>query len=305
MKYNKIFMIAALLGTVLTACQKEMDVLPKEEIPQEEQLWTLSVEVGDITKAMTLDGSKLSSTWAAGEKVNVFYGDTYLGTLTASTPADKKATLSGTIKKVAGVEAGASLTMLFPGRDDHKWTYIGQDGSAPSAAGTMAKGYDYAKASLTVDAVDLEKKEITATVSEAFTSQQSVYRFAFNVSSSPIAVKSFTLTSDQDKLVREREYEGGEWKSSHGSLTVSPTADPAGNLYYMTLRNENTTVADTYTFSVVGKADNALYEGTKTISNVANLGQGKFLGMGVDISKKAFAPVPPATGTIDDSAEVL
>lgn len=305
MKYNKIFMIAALLGTVLTACQKEMDVLPQEELPQEEQLWTLSVEVGDITKAMTLEGGKLSSTWAEGEKVNVFLGGTYLGTLTASAPTDKKADLSGKIYKVAGVEVGASLTMLFPGRDDHKWTYLGQDGSAPSADGTMAKGYDYAKATLSISGVDDVNHEITATVSEAFASQQSVYRFGFNVSSSPIAVKSFTLSSNQNKLVREREYEGGEWKSSHGSLTVTPSADPAGNLYYMTLRNENTTVSDTYTFSVVGKADNALYEGTKTISNVAYLEIGKFLGLGVDISKKAFAPVPPVSGTIADKAAVL
>ena len=308
MKYNKLYIVAALLGVMFTACQKEQ-AIEKPEQPEEPQTWTLKIEVPSNldTKALTFDGSTLTHAFAENEKVDVFYGSTCLGTLSAGAPAAGKVTLSGNIAKNAEVTAGKTLTLLYPGRNDHAWTYLGQDGSAPDAAGTMATGYDYSKATITVDAVTAST--LTGTVSSAFARQQSVYRFGFKVGGAgdAIAVSSFTVSSSQNKLVRSMAYSGSEWaKESYGSITVTPVSDPAENLYYMSLRNENTTVADTYSFMIVRKSDSALLEGTKAISDPANLEIGKFLSMkSIEVNSKAFAPVDPAVATISLESQVL
>lgn len=307
MKTNRFYLIAALLGVVFTACTKEQAFDRPEDAP-EAATWKLKVEVNKdfVTKAMNIDGEgKLKTSLADGEKVNVFFGGEYLGTLTAADNGSK-IVLSGNITKADGLQAGSALDLLFPGRNDHSWTYIGQDGSAPSASGTMATLFDYAKATLSVTSLDDVNHEIVTDATDQFATQQSVYRLGFKVGGegSAIAVKSFSVASNRNKLVRTREYSGSDWVSAYGSITVEPKADPAGNLYHMALRNENSTEEDTYTFMVVGKADDALYEGTKTISNTSYLGNGKFLGMsGISISKKGFAP--EVSGTISSESGVL
>lgn len=309
MKTNRFYLIAALLGVVFTACTKEQAFDRPEDAP-EAATWKLKVEMSkDIaTKAMNIDGEgKLKTSLAEGEKVNVFLGGTCLGTLTG-TDNGSKIILSGDITKDQNLQAGSTLTLLFPGRNDHSWTYMGQDGSAPDATGTMATQFDYAKATLNVTSLDEVNQEISTVAVDQFATQQSVYRLGFKVGGegSAIAVKSFSVASNRNKLVRTREYSGSDWVSAYGSITVEPKADPAGNLYHMALRNENTTVADTYSFMVVGKADDALYEGTKTISNTSYLGNGKFLGMsGIEINKKVLAPVDPAVATISLESAVL
>lgn len=306
MKTNRFYLIAALLGVVFTACTKEQAFDRPEDAP-EAATWKLKVEMSkDIaTKAMNIDEGKLKTSLADGEKVNVFFGGEYLGTLTADDNGSK-IVLSGNITKADGLQAGSTLTLLFPGRNDHSWTYIGQDGSAPSASGTMATLFDYAKATLSVTSLDDVNHEIVTDATEQFASQQSVYRLGFKVGGAgdAIAVKSFSVASNRNKLVRTREYSGSDWVSAYGSITVEPKADPAGNLYHMALRNENSTEEDTYTFMVVGKADDALYEGTKVISNTSYLENGKYLGMSaISISKKGFTP--EASGTISSESGVL
>lgn len=306
MKFNKLYIIAALLGMVLVGCQKAEEFIPSEKPGDETidtELWTIVVTT-PTTRALELDGSTLNEYWKDGEKAAVYFGGTKIGTLEVSGAVkDGSATLSGSVTKPDGLGVSSSLMILFPGRDDSEWTYDGQDGSAPSEAGTLATLFDYSTASLTVTAVNDGAHTMTADIATSFAQQQSIYRFGFKVGGAgdPIEVKSFTLSSNQNKLVRTRTYGASDWESNYGSLAVTPTAAPDGNLYYMSLRNENTSSEDTYSFSVVGSND-ALYTGTKVIP-VGKLGNGKFLGPAVTINQKVMAPA--ASGEISSELQVL
>ena len=310
MKTNKLFLIVALLGTVLAGCQKaELVSNQSGEEPAGDQIWKMKIQtikrIGN-TRALELTGSDLEAYWKNGEKVAVYFGGTKLGTLSV-TSADNvdPATLEGTISKPDGLDVNGKLMLLFPGRDDGEWTYVGQDGAAPSASCSLATSFDYVTTTLTVTGINVGAHTISATVDAAFANQQSIYRFGFKVGGAgdAIAVKSFTISSAQGKLVRNRTYSAGSWVSNYGPLTMTSAAAPAGNLYYMSIRNENTSVADTYSFSVVG-SDNALYEGTKDIASENLTSYGKFLGAkAITITKKALAP--EATGEISSEIEVL
>lgn len=302
MKTNKIFLIAALLGVTLASCQKEDE---NNSNYNPELGWRLTVKASkDIdTKALELSGSTLNAFWKEGEKVAVYYGGTILGTLTATVGIPKtSATLTGNIQKPDGLNVGSALMLLFPGRDDEQWTYMGQNGSEP---GSELDGFDYSTAALSVSAIDDVNMTITTTAPASFTNEQSVYRFGFKVDGAgeAIAVKSFTITSNRGKLVLDREYSGSKWVSNYGSLTVESSSAPTDNIYYVSLRNENTTEDDTYSISVVA-SDNALYQGEKTIAS-SNLINGIFLGAkSLNVSGKKFAPAP-AGKEISKEIEVL
>ena len=303
MKNNKVFMIAALLCTMLVGCQIEQEIIESPvDQPSTVKLTIQVSKESDDTKALDIDGKKLKATWAAGEKVDVYLGENRLGTLEVLADPDPgaTATLSGTITKTNDLTDASTLTLLFPGRDDHAWTYLGQDGSYLS--GSLAADFDYTLATLDVDSVS--DSEVEATVSETFAPQQSVYRFGFKIGGAgdAIAVKSFTVSSNQNKLVQTRTNDGGTWTSNYGLLSVTTGTAPDGNLYCVAIRNENTSVNDTYTFTVVGTND-ALYEGTQAVGS-SNLGQGRFLSAkGINISQKVMAPA--AVGTISSVNAVL
>ena len=209
MKTKKIFIIAALLGTVLAGCQKSEIIVPDKN-PETGEIWTLKVQVSKA-KALGVSGSEVYAYWKDNEKVAVYLDGAKLGSLvaTAGSPSTR-ATLVGNISRPAGLAVNSSLTLLFPGRDDNEWTYVGQDGSAPSEDGTMATLFDYSTASLNVDAIDEGTHTITASVTNGFTNQQSVYRFGFKVggAGSAIAVKSFIISS--------RSTGGGVYSRSSG-----------------------------------------------------------------------------------------
>lgn len=316
MKTNKLYMIAALLGTVLTGCQKVEENVPEEK-PVVGEKWTLVVNAtkGVETRAMSLDETGnapvLNASWAVGEKVAVYRNGVKAEKLLEVTAVDNdgKATLSCEDFSIEGLAKDDVLMLLFPGRDDAKWTYEGQDGKSPSV-GSMASMFDYAVAEVKVDALDTQTQTITTSPTDkykdnsgaaAFDNEQSVFRFGFNMS-----VKSFTISSDAGQLVISRSYQGNAWTSTTGSLTVSPgeyvpTAVSGRYNYYVAIRNENTTVADRLFFSYVDD-DGALYEAAKNIP-AARLGNGNFLNASVNLTPKSFAP--EASGSISESAGVL
>ena len=316
MKTNKLFMIAALLGTVLTGCQKVEENVPEEK-PVVGEKWTLVVNAtkGVETRAMSLDETGnapvLNASWAVGEKVAVYRNGVRAEKLLEVTAVDNdgKATLSCEDFSIEGLAKDDVLMLLFPGRDDAKWTYEGQDGKSPSV-GSMASMFDYAVAEVKVDALDTQTQTITTSPTDnykdnsgaaAFDNEQSVFRFGFNMS-----VKSFTISSEAGQLVISRSYQGNAWTSTTGSLTVSPgeyvpTVVSGRYNYYVAIRNENTTVADRLFFSYVDD-DGALYEAAKNIP-AARLGNGNFLNASVNLTPKSFAP--EASGSISESAGVL
>ena len=298
---------------LLAACQPvEMDYdyqkTLTEGTPQADEGYTLTLEAtkGADTKALELDDKTLNGYWVDGEKVGVYVDGTYCGSLTAKATGEKSATatLSGTLSPSSVLAANKTITLLFPDRTDidiqqgTRWDYTGQTGAAPTPDGDLSKKYDYMTAILTINSVENGKVNITDPA--RFESEQSIYRFDFKENDVLKAVKWFTLSSSQNKLVTSRSYDNG-WVSNHGDLTVTLTGDGATSPY-VSLRYENTTQADTYSFLVVG-GDDALYSGVKTImaEKASNLGNGKFLAPGVTLTKTDLH----TTGSIGDPNNVL
>ena len=303
-----------ILLAVLVACQKGQDIVATKENPTEEKPATeevtgnsyfLTVEaVKSIdTKALVLDGSTLNAKWVQDEKVGVYVNGAYCGQLLA-TPKDDatKATLSGTLTSTSGIAANATIMLLYPDREDitagSKWDYTGQNGAAPNAEGTgdLSTKYDYATATLTVTGVD--GSNVTTTGTATFQNQQSIYRLDFKVNSSLKDVNWFSVSSSQNKLVTSRSYSDG-WGSAYGVLSVSLAS--AVQSPYLSLRNENMTEADTYTF-FVRDGNNDLFTGTKEIP-AAKLGYGKFLAPSVDLS--AYSITTQASGDISNSHDIF
>lgn len=302
--------MAALLGAMLwTGCRKEEEKL-LEEKPEEkvvEEGYTLTVEAfkGQDTKALALttnpENSKdlLKAYWVDGEQVAVLLGGTKLGMLsaTANSTDNTQATLSGTLNSISGVSNGTNLTLLFPRAE---WDYTGQDGSAPDASGTLATKYDYALATVKVDAVS--GNTVTTTGSASFANQQSIYRFGFKVDGAgdPIAIKGFTVFSNNNALVRSRSWNGSEWTDNMGSIEVKVPGDGTLTLPFVSLRStrvgtptqeqiNNKTQIDSYYFSVIG-SDDALYYGSQRIpANVMDV-HGKFISaQNIAITKSNMA----------------
>lgn len=287
MKTNRLFLIAALLGTVLAGCQKMEDPIENPDvIPSDEKGWSLTVEaqLSVDSKAMDLSGTgnttKLKSYWKQGEIVAVYFGDELRGTLevteTKTDPADP-AVLHGENINVSGLSVNDNLTLVYPGRTDEKWTYVGQDGSAPDEDGSL-NNFDYATATLKVTGLVSSTSTIMASVENNFDFEQAIFRFGFRVgdaNAANIAVESISLSSNQNQIVRNRNVSGTS--TEYGCISVNTSStNPSDNLYFMSVRDENTTVDDTFTFYVVGSDDNALYNGDKPIGS-SNLGFGRFL----------------------------
>lgn len=300
MKNTKIFLIAALLGSVMAGCQTEIAVEPVEK-PVDNTPWTLTVNAAmdPVTKAMSLDGNTLKAYWADKEKVGVYLGGTKLGTIEVAEitnePYNTEAILTGTLNTIEGLKVNDEIMLLFPDKNENVWSYLGQDGSAPSESGTMAKGYDYATATLTVAGLDNDIKNVVPKGTAEFVNQQSIFRFGFNM-----AMSSFTVYSAQNQLVTSRAFDGSDWVSTTGPLVVTP-GDTEATTYFVSIRNENKTVDDRLYFSYIGDG-NALYEGSQKIKTV-HLGDGKFLGANVTMAQKTLEQA--SEETISNASDVL
>lgn len=293
----RFFIFSAIAIAACSPLEPDEVISDLQKDGAEDGFYTLTVEAtkGFDTKALSLDDNTLNASWVTGEKVGVYVNGVRCGQLSATADGSDatKATLSGTLTDASGIKADATIMLLYPDREDitegTKWDYTGQNGAAP---GSDLSKYDFATATLTVSSINGTTVN-TTTSSVAFQNEQSVYRFGFKVggAGSAIEVKEFTVTSSQNQLVRTRSYVTDAWTSAFGSLTVTSSAAPAGNIYYMSLRNDNTSADDTYTFYAIGSND-ALYSGTKAIT-AANLGNGKFISMqSISVSQPSFASVP-------------
>ena len=304
MKTNKLYLIAALLGTTLASCQKEAEMQNPEERQDVGKTWTLTIKAskGPKTRALELvteDGkTSLDAKWNQGEKVAVYDGGILLGTLTVTeVDADGIATLSGSLS----LDDVNTLTLIYPGREDQKWTYLGQGGDAPSLTGALNQ-FDYATATVSTDALALESETSYAATTDVidFENEQSIYCFGFKDSGNPLTAAKSILLSSANGLVRSRTNADGNWVSETGVITVTPTV--SGAEYYMSVRNENTS-SDVYTFNVVG-SDNALYSGTKSIPASALAEMGKYLSArSIAVAKKTFAP--EESGSVSADSDVL
>ena len=179
--YN-IFMLAA-VAVAFVSCEKENTPV--------DGTFTLTVDASKEgtkgtkgTKQLSLDGSTLNATWAAGEQVKVYNGDTLLGTLTPQTTGSAHTKLSGTLEGTIAV--GDVLTLKFLSPD-----YGSQDGTLAY----IAANCDYAVATVTVSGFSGDATKTIKTTGHAnFVNQQAIVKFTLkNTSNADISATQLVV----------------------------------------------------------------------------------------------------------------
>lgn len=275
MKTKKIYMIAALLGTLLTGCQKEVEIqTPAEEKPTEGTFkLTLVASKSHETKALDLTGNALTAYWKSNEIVSLYKNDSVEPELLEVEPGDGELPTSATLSgEVTGLAAGDKVLLLIPTLDSYRTcNYTGQKGTIAD----IEANYDFAAATVTM--AEPEGNTISASAAD-FDNLQSIYRLGFREGSKDgdaINVKGFTVSSANNALVRSTSVswdsaDGGGfvWTDTHGSISVNVDGD-AQAVIYAALRNTTNAMAtvpenDTYSFDVIDE-DDILHFGTKVI----------------------------------------
>ena len=239
------------------------------------------------TKALDLvnDGARLNAYWKSTEAVKVYKGGTLLGSLTV-TPADGEkptsATLDGSIT-TTGLAVGDVLTLMIP-RDG--WDYTGQTGTLTGET-SIEYSYSYATAAISVASIDGDT--VVPEAPAVFSNRQSIYRLGFK-DNEYLDPRELTIFAASGKLVQSVSYEGSAWTPAFGWITVVPAAASADHFYYVSLRNDST-AADTYSFSIIG-SDYALSTAAKVIPAEVLDVPGKFISATeISAEKASFAPV--------------
>ena len=299
----RFLMIPILLVTA--SCQQEMDT-PDPVVKPEEgsacSTFTLTIQAskGTETRALDLEGNELKPYWKDDDVVNVYKNGSLLGTIAVQCTGEKptSATLTGTMTGTLP-EKGDELTLLIP---RETWSYTGQNG-ALTGTGSIEDAFDYATATVTVSAVEEHDNVTTVTTTAAsFENQQSIYRFTF--SDVIFNVEDFTIAAAEGGLVQQKAW--GDLTETTGSITVKPTQPEASaNPFFVAIRNNTTTKADTYHFIVIGTVNDtpgALLLGSKTIPAAAIATPGKFVSGTIHVSQPSFAPV---SGNINSAEDVF
>ena len=257
MKKNTLFvMLAAALTavTVFYACNKVENEL-QPQVPQEPgaaSAYTLTVEAvkGEDTKALTDAGTTLTSSWAAGDNVEVYSaGDTHLGTLIAAVSSTSTTTLSGELTTAPTV--GDALTLKFKTNN-----YAGQDGTLAY----IAANCDYATATVTV--TEVAGKSIQTTPAH-FVSQQAIVKFSLVKSggSNPLEATQFLF--------------------NYGAITYTVNPIPANSTLYVAVP---AIAGQTVTLSA--SAADGYYDLTKTGVSFDN---GNFYRVTTTLSKQPIS----------------
>lgn len=290
MKKNILLYLAVSLALMGTSCEKEQAIETGAGSKEAGEQFAFCVEASKTapTKALDLENNEGTETlhayWKSGEKVAVYLAGTHLGDLTATVDAtDKnKATLSGMLDSVSGLQAGSQLDLLFPRAE---WDYTHQTGAAPSETGALASQFDYALATVTVASVDEQSKTIVPASGASFISQQSIIRLSFKMENAPFAVNDLTIFARYNKLVQKRTYTNGAWQSTYGAINIHPETPTTDPLYYAHRAEDTyTTVSNGYAFNVLD-SENTLYYGTKSFPAEIRLTNGIFASTEIALSK--------------------
>ena len=182
---NTFFAMAALLlagVSTIVSCTKD------DNQPAEGKTYHMTITAskgGERAKALTVDGTTISATWAEGETVtvyNVTKGAALEGTLAAQS-SGASTTLEGSL--TGTIEAGDELTLKFCSPD-----YAMQDGTLEY----IANHCDYAEATVTVASV--EGGRITAS-DAAFENKQAIVKFMLmDAGSNVLNASALSVTVD-------------------------------------------------------------------------------------------------------------
>lgn len=187
-------------GITMTACSDDNDMTT----PEGKKTFTLTVEAtngnGDLTRALAEESDALKATWTKDDEVNVYEGETKLGTLTAQSTA-VTTRLSGTID--APSASGATLTLKY-----QETNYTGQDGTLA----TIGAHHNYCTATTTVTKTGDNYIGTKAN----FVSQQAIVKFTLKKKSDSSVIKATTMNI---------------YRNGNSFLNLSLTANDNGEYY--------------------------------------------------------------------------
>ena len=161
---------AIMVAACFTACEK-VEVSTGDEVPEEivTPAITMSVNATKVgeTKALSDDGSAITSTWTQNDEVEVWTSDgtTKYGTITAQN-SGASTRLSGTLDSTPSDGESLLLKYLSP-------NYSTQDGTLTGSDTSIDKVCDYATATVTAT---VDGTSVTTT-NVSFANQQSIVRF--------------------------------------------------------------------------------------------------------------------------------
>lgn len=279
MKRNYVYALAALLftGVAFTACNSEDEVV---NVAAEKVQTTYSVNIpaargGDAdTRALSLDGKTLNSTWTKGDKVYVYKkGTNYIDDNTLEADASgPTANLTG--KLVSEYAKDDELLLVYgykpyyPGSPD-----IGQYFTYESSQkGTFddVQNFDYATAIVEVTAV--KDGQITTTPA-SFKPSQSIFKLTFkDDSSSPKDVNVRFLTISGEKIII-RNFPFATADADTKGYPVTLALENPSPEVWVALRLDESITKDVIAFEVEDP-DGKIYKGTKAVT--ADVVNGKY-----------------------------
>ena len=256
MKTNRFFLMAAALcaSAVFTGCSSELaESVQTAAEPQDGYPISISaVKAGsdDITRALSLSGDVLSTSWGANEKVFVYKNDAgaSVATLTPSTTGSASTTLNGTISGT-GYTTGDKLTLYY--LKEKGAGYTGQVGTIED----IAANFDFSKA--TVDIIEVTATGVILSTGNAvFERQQAITKFTVTLGDSyPAMVKPLKISATGLT----------DGASAESPLTITPAV--ATNTIFAAMQNTSD-AEQTYTF--VGTVGGLDWTGTKKVNLVNN-----------------------------------
>lgn len=303
---RKLYVTAAFAALALFSCTKEMEVPTpeKEQQPEAEKVWTVTVEAArgadDLTKAvltgdgwmeeeadaavsgtaatkgLELDGNYLKSTWDFKEKVYVYKGDALVGELESQRFGENTTLLAGSLS--GSFTVGESLDLYLVGPENAR-SYIGQKGTLED----IAENYDYARAQVQVEAIDSETDAITLS-SASFENLQSINEFSFGV----LKVKSLTISGPGIVGRNDRE----------AYVTVTP--ETPSNKLYVAMSSSLTGEKISYEFLMESEDGRVLTQTKK-----AALGNGKFYKAGINSYSLYDADKTPLTFEMLEEGQIV
>ncbi len=210
---KELILSVALLGAVaaLVSCQKTQNDIP--------EAYSFSVEASKAavtdpqTKALALDGSAITATWATTENVYVKKGESWATGSLQPQAAGASATLKGTLSGVT-FAANDNITLQFPKSGDI--TYSGQVGTLED----IAANFDWATANATIASVDEGK--ITVSDAVTFTNQQAIVKFTLKNGEADLSATKLVVK------VGAAEYEVNPASATNEIYVALPGCSDAG-----------------------------------------------------------------------------
>ena len=195
-------------GLAFTACSNDSDEIennPAEPVtnnvlPNTAVTYTMSIEASKgeeagsrDTRALSPNGTTVSSTWTKDDQVDVYKGSEKIGTLKAQS-SGASTTLSGTLT-TSGLQIGNELTLKYLSP-----SYTTQNGTLTGNSNSIDKTCDYSTATVTI--ANIESSKVTTSGAANFVNQQAIVKFtvknnagtAVNASKLVITVEGNTYT---------------------------------------------------------------------------------------------------------------